>query len=188
MSASCFLAIAFFASSAIANATESFVPYYTSEDAAGPIDAAKAAGITNGITLGQVVAKLGMGTVHPLSGCAIIHWRFSDGRDLSVFPSGFEPGTVLTSRASADPAALQNVASSFWFTPYLLPKEKVAVRHLPVRITSEGGKGIIQVYFSDGRTERLVSSTVLLTTAGGTNATPRFQVTTNSNARSVSPK
>jgi hypothetical protein len=52
------------------------------------LDFAKAEAITNGITLGQTVAKLGPGWMSPVSGVNAIHWSFSDGRELVVFFPG----------------------------------------------------------------------------------------------------
>ena len=69
----------------------------------GPVlDPAKAATVTNGISLGQLVANLGPGWVSPAARASSIHWDFADGRELIVgAPSRFsgeswQPSSVLS--------------------------------------------------------------------------------------------
>ena len=51
----------------------------------GPIlDPAKAASVTNGISLGDLVTNLGPGWMSPASRANSIEWDFADGRFLSV--------------------------------------------------------------------------------------------------------
>jgi hypothetical protein len=76
------------------------------------IDASKAATVTNGITLGQLVTNLGPGHVSALSSSGTIGWGFSDGRVLSV-QHCTDPSTVLSSEPHA--------RHRFWFftnSPY----------------------------------------------------------------------
>ena len=93
---------------AMAETTNSFVPYRMSPRRPAPLAATKAYGITNGITLGQVVAQLGPGWMPGEPGTGIIRWSFSDGRQLVVWSSGSTADIVLTTNRSA--------RSRFWFT------------------------------------------------------------------------
>ncbi len=53
----------------------------------GPVlDPGKAAMVTNGISLGDLVTNLGPGWVSPASRAKSIHWDFADGRFLTVSP------------------------------------------------------------------------------------------------------
>ncbi len=53
----------------------------------GPVlDPGKAAMVTNGISLGDLVTNLGPGWVSPASRAKSIHWDFADGRFLNVSP------------------------------------------------------------------------------------------------------
>ena len=49
------------------------------------LDAAKTGVVSDGVTLGQTVDKLGSGWMSPVSGVNAIHWSFNDGRELVVF-------------------------------------------------------------------------------------------------------
>jgi len=76
------------------------------------IEASKAASITNGITLGQVVTNLGAGWM-PKNECAgIIRWSFSDGRRLNVWSETRKSSDVL----SSEPYARWR----FWFTTNII--------------------------------------------------------------------
>lgn len=112
----------FIATVAIADSTNSFVPYVvidtsllrrakptlpSSTNQAGLLAASKAAGITNGITLGQVVTNLGPGWMLDVEGIGIIRWSFSDGRTLHVWPGGYTAGVILSTN--------KNARSRFWF-------------------------------------------------------------------------
>ena len=106
-----------FASAAFAADTNRFVPYIiikpswaspaeVSTNHVEQIDALKAATITNGITLGQLVTNLGPGSVSSVSGSGTIGWSFSDGRVLWVSHCT-DPSTVLSSDFHAQ--------HRFWF-------------------------------------------------------------------------
>jgi len=89
--------IAFFICAAtMAQTTNSFEPYRMVQRRPAPLAAVKARGITNGITLGQVVAQLGPGWTLGYSGTGMIRWSFSDGRELFVWPGGDAPTIVLS--------------------------------------------------------------------------------------------
>jgi hypothetical protein len=74
------------------------------------IDSSKAASVTNGVTLGQVVTNLGPGFFYgnPSMGVQMIGWDFSDGRKLYIRPASDSPSVVLHSDIHSD--------SRFWFT------------------------------------------------------------------------
>jgi hypothetical protein len=65
----------------------------------------QAAAITNGITLGQLVASLGPGYVDNFSGLGNIMWPVTDGRVLCV--RGTRASDILSSNA--------NSSQCFWF-------------------------------------------------------------------------
>jgi hypothetical protein len=95
------------------------------------IEASKAASITNGITLGQVVKHLGPGWMPdgkfpdgspgaPVESVGIIRWSFTDGRQLNLVPKTRTANDILSSVAGA--------GSRYWFstnTPYA-PKRQTA--------------------------------------------------------------
>jgi len=125
----------FIATAAMADTTNSFVPFIvietgvfrrakataaSSTNRVANLAASKAAGITNGITLGQVVTNLGPGWITEDESIGIINWSFSDGRTLRVWPRGYMAGTVLTTN--------KNENSRFWFEAppnarFVLPKK-----------------------------------------------------------------
>lgn len=69
------------------------------------IEISQAAAITNGITLGQLVASLGPGYVDNFSGLGNIMWPVTDGRVLCV--RGSRASDILSSNA--------NSSQRFWF-------------------------------------------------------------------------
>ena len=108
-----------FVTVAFAGDTNSFVPFVITPAPQFPrdfkqpsanlvelIDALKAAAITNGITLGQVVTNLGPGSIPAWSGTGTILWSFADGRVLCVSHCT-DASTVLSSEP--------NARHRFWF-------------------------------------------------------------------------
>ena len=67
----------------------------------------KAASITNGITLGQVVTNLGPGFIGN-SSAGIIRWSFADGRELNVRQGDSTASEVLTTNIGDE--------ACFWFS------------------------------------------------------------------------
>jgi hypothetical protein len=67
----------------------------------------KAASITNGITLGQIVKNLGPGFIGN-SSAGIIHWSFADGRELNVWPLDYTASEVLSTN--------RGKRAEFWFS------------------------------------------------------------------------
>ncbi|PWU14503.1 MAG: hypothetical protein C5B50_17185 [Verrucomicrobia bacterium] len=51
-----------------------------------------AAIFTNGISLGQIVKKLGPGWMSPAARATTIHWSFTDGREVTVSPPSQSSG------------------------------------------------------------------------------------------------
>ena len=76
-----------------------------------PLPAAKADTITNGMTLGQIVAALGPGWMPsepPWEGIGIIKWWFSDGRGLEVWPETHRASDIVKTNLES--------RARFWFT------------------------------------------------------------------------
>ena len=92
------------------NAT--FRAFEVSDQPPIPVPASKASVITNGITLGQIVATLGPGwmTAHMQKSSVAPHimWRFSDGRVLHLCPESW----------TADEVIATNSTSSFHHRPF----------------------------------------------------------------------
>ena len=100
---------------ALAGETNEFRAFIIARGPQPPVDASRASSITNGITLGQVVASLGPGWMIGstnkndfVDSAGIIKWRLSDGRQLNVWPNNQSASTVLTTNAHGD--------SRFWFS------------------------------------------------------------------------
>jgi len=98
-----------FTARAFANDTNVFQPYQIVSFTNVPpmIEASKAASITNGITLGQVVTNLGSGWMPRNESVGIIRWSFSDGRQLYVRSQSYSAGEVLGTNTSGQ--------ARFWF-------------------------------------------------------------------------
>jgi hypothetical protein len=79
------------------------------------LEAAKAAFVTNGIRLGQVISLLGPGWSYPTDVRAnLTRWSFADGRELAVFsPTSLSTDTVLSTDLESP--------SRLWFTTNYLP-------------------------------------------------------------------
>ena len=109
-----------FTAKAFASDTNVFEPYQVLSFTNSPpiIEASKAASVTNGITLGQVVTNLGSGWMPRNESVGIIRWSFSDGRQLNVWPhSHCLASDMLTTNAGG--------VTYFWFTTHAhidLPK------------------------------------------------------------------
>jgi hypothetical protein len=100
---------------ALASETNEFRAFIIARGPQPPVDASKASSITNGITLGQVVARLGPGWMigstnksDIVDSAGIIKWSLSDGRQLNVWPDNNSASTVLTTNVHGD--------SRFWFS------------------------------------------------------------------------
>ena len=76
-----------------------------------------ASSITNGMTLGQIVATLGPGWLMKFVSLGVIKWRFSDGRLLCVDPEHYHAeGDVLTMCQSFAVRPKHSHSKSFmWF-------------------------------------------------------------------------
>ena len=100
----------FFTTTALAGYTNAFRPFQvlSYRDKPPQIDSSKAASVTNGMTLGQVVTNLGPGWIYWDVNIVIIRWSFTDGQELNILPSSYSASVVIHSDIHSD--------SRFWFT------------------------------------------------------------------------
>jgi hypothetical protein len=80
------------------------------------LDPARAAIVTNGVPLGQLVTNLGPGWMSPASRASSIHWDFADGRELTVASPGGTTNGEWRASFTLDITTSSSVCHFWWTT------------------------------------------------------------------------